>query len=544
MLINTTINKLLLLVFLATAQAVTGQVFTSSNLPIVKIHTNGLQINQDDKVLADLGIIDNGPDVRNNRNDPFSDYSGLCGIKIRGESSSGFAKKSYSIELWDENQMDIDSSLLGFPKEEDFILYGPFSDKSLVNNVLTMHLAREMGQYASRTRFCEVVINGDYKGLYVLMEKIKRDNDRVDISKLQVTDNDGEELTGGYIFRIDKGNYDGWLSRYENYGNSSKPYYQFYYPNQDVITNPQKEYIENYMHDFEEAASSPTYKNEEKGHYTEYINLRSFVDHFIISELSKNADAYRLSTYFHKQKDSKGGRLYMGPIWDYNLSYGNADYCSTEFTDDFLYYECVGNSPAWWDNFLSDRIFTTALRCRYENLRTGLLSAENMTIVLDSLQNELSEAQARNFERWDIMGQYVWPNSDFFAAAQSHSEVMDLLKNWLDKRLVWLDENMPGVAADCAFFENPDYEVNSTSTEQIPVYPVINIFPNPSTGKVRIRSSEKIKYLEILSLDGRKLLERTPENKQLDLELNLSSGIYVVELSTATSLQRSKLIIR
>ena len=167
----------------------------------------------------------------------------------------------------------MDASFLNFPAEEDFILYGPYSDKSLLNNVLAMKLSNDLGHYASRTRFVELVIDDDYKGIYVLMEKIKRDNGRVDIAKLDSTDLAGDSLTGGYIFRIDKGIYDGWLSNYTVFSFTDTLYFQFYYPDENTIQPEQKAYIKTYVDSFESAMASPTFMDADSNHYTEFIEL-------------------------------------------------------------------------------------------------------------------------------------------------------------------------------------------------------------------------------------------------------------------------------
>ena len=133
--------------------------FYSSDIPIVMVNTNGRVIQDDPKIMADFGIIYNGEGMTNTIADPWNEYNGFCGIELRGESSQGFEKKSYSIEIWDAAGEDVDASFLNFPLEEDFILYGPYSDKTLLNNVLAMHIATRMGQYASRTRLVELLVN-------------------------------------------------------------------------------------------------------------------------------------------------------------------------------------------------------------------------------------------------------------------------------------------------------------------------------------------------------------------------------------------------
>ena len=146
-----------------------AQILTSSQLPIVIIDTDGSEIPDEPKIMAYMGVIDNGPGVLNNVDDAFNAYDGYIGIELRGSSSQMYPKKQYAVETREADGSNLNVSLLGMPSENDWILNGPFSDKSLIRNVLTYTLTRQMGWYATRTRFCEVIINGDYRGLYVLM---------------------------------------------------------------------------------------------------------------------------------------------------------------------------------------------------------------------------------------------------------------------------------------------------------------------------------------------------------------------------------------
>jgi hypothetical protein len=148
--------------------------FTSSNLPVLVIDTQGEEIPDEPKIDGQLGIIDNGAGQLNALGDPFNGYNGQIGIELRGSSSLFFDKKGYSVETRLSNGDNNNVPLLGMPQENDWILHGPYSDKSLMRNVLSFHIGRSMGQYAPRTRWCELVINGEYQGVYVLMEKIKR----------------------------------------------------------------------------------------------------------------------------------------------------------------------------------------------------------------------------------------------------------------------------------------------------------------------------------------------------------------------------------
>ena len=194
-----------------------AQVFTSSNLPIIIINTNGQTILDDPKITADMGIIYNGVGVRNNVTDPMNHYNGKIGIETRGQSSQMFPMKSYGIELRDIAGNSQDKALFGLPKESDWVLYAPYTDKTLMRNFLAYTMSREMGHWAANCRYVEVVVNGDYRGVYVFMEKIKRGSGRVNIPKIAATDISGDEVTGGYIFSLDK-QPDGWFSSYATPG--------------------------------------------------------------------------------------------------------------------------------------------------------------------------------------------------------------------------------------------------------------------------------------------------------------------------------------
>ena len=222
-------------------------------------------------------------------------FSGIIGIEIRGETSQYFDKKSYGLETWDREYNDIDVSIIGFPDEEDWILYGPFSDKSLIRNKLIYDLSNKMGRYASRTEFVELYINYDYKGLYIFMEKLKRDKNRINIQKLDQGDIDENLISGGYIIKIDKSDmddgsytdYNSFQSNFDINGNldgEKKIYFNYEYPKPGIIHANQKNYIKNYFHEFESALASDKFEDPENG-FRKYIDEDSFIDFFILNEL-------------------------------------------------------------------------------------------------------------------------------------------------------------------------------------------------------------------------------------------------------------------
>ncbi len=440
-------NKFIFKIFLLIPISSIGQVdFTSSNLPILKVSTLE-EIIDEPKIEGHLGLIWNGDNLRNNVGDSFNHYDGKIGIEIRGASSQWFPKKSYSFETRNEDGSNNNVSLLGMPSENDWVLHGPFSDKSLMRNAITYTLASWIMDYAPRVRFCELFVNDDYKGVYLLTEKIKRDNNRVNIDKMTLDETDGDELTGGYIIKIDKaegGDNEGWISPYRPEDDSWQETVFFYhYPKPDEITPEQELYIESFITSFEESLKSEDYKNATTG-YRKFVDIPEFLDFMFINEIGRNVDGYRLSTFMHKDKESAGGKLKMGPVWDFNLAFGNVDYCigggtkgwALDFNsvcpDDFWII------PFWWERLREDHSLAGEAAERWKMLRNAELSNARIFNMIDSLANLLEESADRNFERWDILTDYVWPNSYI---GGSYENEIDFLKNWLTDRLTWLDEN-------------------------------------------------------------------------------------------------------
>lgn len=385
-------------------------------------------------------------------------HKGYIGIEKRGSSSQYFyEKKQYGVETWDQYGADIDVSLGGLPKEEDWIFYGPYGDKSLIRNNLIYSLSNNMGRYASRSKFMEVIINGDYKGVYSLFEKIKVDKHRVNISKTQSSSGEGT----GYIIKIDKltgeavdiyNDYNdqiSFLSNYDSNGDSlndnshSKIHFLYHYPKPEEISSDQKSFIQNIIHQFENALNTDNFQEPFNG-YRRYIDIDSFVDFFILNELSNNVDAYRLSTFIHKDIS---GKLKMGPIWDFNLAFGNANYCNGDAVDKWMFKfndYCQGDLwkvPFWWKRLLEDDSFKAKIVTRWFDLRQNTLSNDSIFQLLNSFVEKLkiSGSVDRNFQRWQILDKWIWPNAYMGA---NYDEEIDYLSTWLLNRLQWIDSNI------------------------------------------------------------------------------------------------------
>lgn len=415
--------------------------FTQSNLPIVLI-TTAQAIMDDPRILGNMKVL-NDPSGINELSDDPTDYDGLISIEIRGSSSQMFPKKSYALETQDASGANNNVSLLGLPEENDWILYGPYTDKSLMRNAVVFELGEKLNRYTPRRRYCEVFINNDYRGVYMLMENIKRDDNRVDIATLLPEDIEGDELTGGYILKVDKftGDFEGgWNSPYLTVGGADN-FIQFHKPEADDLNAPQMEYIEGHITAFEDALAGPDFADPVLG-YKPFVDMNSFVDLYLINELSKNIDGYRLSTYFYKQKDSNGGKIVMGPWWDYNLALGNVDYCEGANTEGFeVNTDCGNANPFWWERMLEDPAYRDLTRCLWDDYRSAAWSNESIHSTIDSLATLLEEANVRDFARWPRLGEYVWPNAFI---GQTYEEELEYMRDWVDDRLAWLDANISG----------------------------------------------------------------------------------------------------
>jgi hypothetical protein len=526
------VTAILVLFLLNKVQA---QVFTSTNLPIVKLFTNGNPLQQSPAILGGITITNNASGI-NTVSDSPNDLISLATLNVRGSTSSGFDQKSYSIELRDSTNtaITVNKSVLGMPAESDWILYGPYTDKTFMRNVLTYTIGREMGEYAPRCKFVELTVDASYKGVYVMMEKIKRDSNRVDISKLTNIDNTGVELTGGYILKIDKytgafiGGFASSAGTFQ--GQTANYFFQYDYPKQ--ITPQQEDYIKKYVDSFETALQSNNYRDALTG-YKKYINTRSFIHYFLSNELGNNVDGYRLSTYLYKKKSTSGdGKLHMGPLWDFNLAYGNADYCDGWRKDSWAYNQpCNQNDiPFWWKRLIQDTNYTKDLKCRYTQLRKTSMSNARLEFLIDSMINYVgSAATNRHYIKYPILGTYVWPN---YYVGNSYTEETDTLKSWINQRLVWLDDNIPGqLDANCLNAPVALASIDVTAkSEQQNISLTWNVFTDNLIGIHQImRSNDAVNFQKIGSMH---VDQKYTPNKFIDYNPLTGKNFYKLQIIT------------
>jgi subtilisin-like proprotein convertase family protein len=489
-------------------------VFTSSNLPIVLINTFSQTIVNDPKINANMKIIYNGPGMMNHVTDAPNAYNNNIGIEIRGAFSSSLPQKPYSVETRNSLLLENDTVLLGMPAEHDWCLLATYNDKVYVRNTLANKLFDEMSHYATRSKHCEVVINGQYQGIYFLSEKIKRDNNRVNISKLDTIDNAGIQLSGGYIIKNDY--WDGSNSWLLNYNPIDHPTYDvnlvYDYPKPDVITPQQKTYIQTFINSFESALYSPGFADTANG-YRAYLSTGSFIDYFIVNELSRNNDGFKKSWYMHKNRDDKGGKLKAGPVWDFDWAWADIPGCSIfSATDGSGWAHKINdcgpdvNSNGWYVRMLQDTTFQNELKCRWLNLRTSMVDTTSLCNYIDSTAIVLDSAQLRHQEKWGTLGVDVG-TPEIGVQGATFLEDINIFKGWIASRITWLDANMPGNCYTLGVNDVPEEEA------------AISLFPNPATeyAFVNIENTRITKSTLIVISD---ILGRNIETISVDQILN------------------------
>lgn len=508
----------------------------SSHLPLVIVDTDGQQISDEPKIDAHIKIINNGHGNLNSTTDQATDYEGIIGIELRGQSSQSYPKKGYGFETRTATFEDSAVSLLNMPKESDWILSPPYADKSLMRNPMTYYLGNKMGTWQPRTQWCELILNGSYQGVYLLVEKIKRDKKRVNIDKILPGNVTGDSLTGGYILKVDKLTNltsDDYFRTIPTVNFSNARHYDFtyVYPKSDEIVPEQKVYIKNFLTNLESTLNGSNFKDPANG-YRKYLDEVSFAEFQIIQELANNVDGYRYSTFFNKERDSDGGKLHAGPLWDFDFCYGNVDYFAPRLaTDTWLYTNYgphEGYGMHWWARLMQDPYYVKLLKERYSQLRISALQTDSIMDYLDSNRSYLSEAIDRNFERWPILDEYVWPNAYI---GYTYDNEMDYLKTWLIDRLSFLDSNW---LIPLKFEENPTISLE------------LSVYPNPFTSELNFTIPNSVKdeiSIEILSIQGQTLYKKSIQifeviNNEIQLrDLNFNPGIYFIQIK-----QNGKLI--
>lgn len=433
----------------------------TSKLPIFIIETDEYGIPYSDNgnwedVHATIKIINNDNGSLNNIDSKNYEHAGDIKLRYRGQSSRQFLKRPYKFELKDEEWNDTSISLLGLPKEEDWILQGPYSDKSQIRNSLVYEFGRKTGWYAPRTKFIELVINGEYVGLYNLVEQIKRDSGRVNIAKLRDEEISGIDLTGGYIFKYDK-------------PSNGKPY--LVYPKEENIQDEQETYIKDFLAEYDEILYSNNGLDPNIG-YKKYIDEESLIDYVIISDLAKNADSYRYSTYLYKDKNDRDPRIKFGPLWDFDLGFGNTTFQKGNEIEGWQ-FEFPGSNKLNVKRLFEDTELVEKFQNRWFELRESFLHTDSIFARIDELRIELEPAIKRNYEIWPVIDDAIFYDEGY--VADSYEEEIAGMKDWIRARANWIDQNITELHYDVTDYTSiDDYEAYLASQFRA------NIYPNPA----------------------------------------------------------------
>lgn len=444
-------NYICTFIFVLLSYLVFAQTFTSSNLPIVLITTDTdpvtgthYPIEQSVKTYGTLRIIYHPDGSRNelaDQNNPaFLNYDGRFAIRIRGQSTTVLPKKQFRIYTYQGDDVTNNNvSLLGMPEENDWILNGLGFDPLLIRDRISYDLFRSTGNYATRGKYCEVMINGEYQGIYMLSENIKRDSDRLNIAELLATENTQPAVSGGYITKCDK------LSEGDNvawaYDTHIGGWVDFVHdtPEPGEITTTQHNYIRNVFDNFKNTAASQNISTSNG--FPSIIDIPSFVDFILVNEFAANVDAYQYSTYFHKDR---GGKLRAGPVWDFNLTYGN-DLFIWGFDRSFYWVWQFDNGDNVGARFWKQLYDNPQFRC-YLSRRWNELSAPGQCFhfptisqKIDSLSNLLNEARPREQQRWQSIGSPMEYQANLLA-----------MKTWIQNRINWMNEQI-GSVSGCQF---------------------------------------------------------------------------------------------
>ncbi|WP_082603501.1 CotH kinase family protein [Flavobacterium sp. Root901] len=428
-----------------------AQTFTDSNLPIVVINTDldpntgqPVEIPDDPKVLAAMKIIKRTDGSRNYLTDidnpAYLNYNGRIGIELRGSTSQSLPKKPYGFTtLKANNTSNNNVSLLGMPAENDWVLNSLAFDPSCIRDYISYNLSRQIGDYASRTVYCEVIINNEYKGLYILQEKIKSNVNRVNVVKIADTDNTLPNLSGGYITKADKttgGDPVAWTM--SSYSGSVDFIHEL--PKPENVTTQQNDYIKSQFLSLE--TTSNAHNTDLAAGYSAVIDVPSFIDYMLLCELASNVDSYQFSTYFHKDKE---GKLRAGPIWDFNLSYGNDlfmwGYDRSKYNV-WQFSNGDNEGAKFWQDLFNDPAFKCYFSKRWNELtQPGQpLNYNSLNQFIDQTVSYISEAKIRENQKWGTI--------------PDDALEINNLKTFLSSRISWITSQL-GSFSSCSNIETP-----------------------------------------------------------------------------------------
>lgn len=424
-----------------------------SHLPLVIIDTGGQEIpgevleardrfgqgthsvaaDGEKTILASFTVIDNQD--RNNHPSDEPAFTTVCRIRIRGNSSRHFPKKPYAVTFVDEEGLNRDLPVMGMDAHHDWVFHGPSLDKTLVRNYMSYNLAGEIMHWAPNCRYCEVILNGDYVGIYLIVEPVSAgENCRLNM-KVKAKGARGI----GYIIRSDRPDEEDLETTSDIYSfleRASRIFenYSVQYPGRNSLTPEVARDIEQDLSAFEKELFSFDYDDPVYG-YRAWIDTENFIDYFLINEFSANIDSGRYSTYLYREV----GEPLRLCVWDFNNAYDN--YRETQMTVDGFNL----SGRAWFTMLLRDKKFAERIPERYAQLRETWFNEEYLFNYIDETLEYLGPAVARNNARWPVGTPGENNLSDPERNPATFEEAVTDLKTWISVRGRWLDQNIHAV---------------------------------------------------------------------------------------------------
>ena len=413
-----------------------------NGLPVVMINVEDSRpVNGKSKYLsAEMTILDSAIN-------PYGKglFSGGIEIKARGNSSLGMPKRSYNVGTADKVIM------LDMAQSRDWTLMANYSDKSLMRNYIAFELYRDMGAvFSPKLRFVDLILNGEYVGTYCLGERIKIDKGRLDLPKIKAEESvktnkkgvtekipptSGDDLSGSYVLEVnstDKYSKDEIIFETKKINWNKGHFFSIKQPGEKNMTEEAFNYISKYVNDAEDALFGANFKDPVNG-YRKYMNASTFIDWYIVNELFKQVDAgFHSSVYFYKPR---GEKLCMGPVWDFDLGAGNADYSGCDVPEGWY----VRNSE-WFKRLFEDETFAAEFKARWNDVKKNLF--DKTFARIDETAELLEKSQAMNFAKWKILGVYVWPNAGNVSERDTYEKEVAYLKDWLSARIEWMDKEI------------------------------------------------------------------------------------------------------
>ena len=395
----------------------------SSDLPLLVAVTNGRNIPVKEYTSAQLHVYAEGEAGRATLSSG-SALSCRSAIKLRGSSTLHLAKKCYGLELRDRRGADRSRPILGMPAGSDWVLHGPHHwDQAHIRNALCYELARRIGLDTPRCKFVELFVCDDgadvsqrhYRGLYLLVERIAIDKDRLAIDKLKASDSEEPDISGGYVFKVDR------PGRWELGFEAGDEELKYVDPPEHEVTDVQRQWLSDYLNRMSEGFGEAA-RRDPQSHYSAYLDTERAIDYHLFQELVNNPDAFTLSTYFYKPR---GGKVRAGPVWDFDraLRTNDKEYWLGREGDPIGWTS--DSEHGWWGELFDDPDFERRYRVRGRELLSTVWTVAEVHALIDELAAEIQEAEQRDRARWPIMKPNEWEDE------------IARLKGYVAKRIGW-----------------------------------------------------------------------------------------------------------